>query len=191
MLRWMLAVCAMGCMAVPALGQSATGMKRGITVELSGGYAYTKFNAGQGWPNANGFFGGVGLNLTNWLQIYGEGSWQAGTIPQGNTRIIGNHIGARIYDRPGSNTGMLSPFAEFLAGESRLDLNLTSVDAHFSEHGFSFKAGGGLDVKLTRHWSVRAIDADYYRTPFLESHQNNLWLSAGVVFTFGNPKYPD
>ncbi len=190
MLRWMVAVCVCACAAIPSYAQDTTGIRRGITVELSGGYAYTQFNAGQGWPNANGFFGGVGLNLTNWLQIYGEGSWQAGSIPQGNTRIIGDHIGARFYARPPSGTGMLNPFAELLVGVSRLDLNLTAAHQHFSEHGFSFKAGGGLDLKLTRHWSVRAIDVDYYRTPFLESHQNNLWLSAGVVFTFGNRKYP-
>lgn len=85
---------------------------------------------------------------------------------------------------------MFNPFAEFLAGASRLDLNLTSIRQKYSENGFSFRTGGGLDLKFTRRWSVRAIEVDYYRTPFLQAHQNNIWLSAGVVFTFGNREYP-
>lgn len=188
MLRWMLAVCAMACMAIPASGQAATGMKRGITVDVGGGFGHTQFRAGQGWPNMNGFYGTAGINLSNWVQIFADASWQGGAIPQGNTRLIGDHLGARFFARPKS--GILSPFGEFMAGVSRLDLNLTSVNQHFSEHKFSFKAGGGLDVKVSQHWSVRAIEADYYRTQFLQSRQNNVWLSVGVVFTIGNRKYP-
>lgn len=188
MLRWILVVCAMACATVPARAQGTTGMKRGITLEFGGGYAHTQFHAGQGWPNTNGFYGSGGVNMTRWLQIYGDGSWTAGSIPQGNTQIIGNHIGARFYER--STYGVLNPFAEFLAGVSRLDLNLTATHEHFSEHGFSYRAGGGLDLRVNRNWAVRAVEADYYRTPFLQTHQNNLWLTAGVVFTFGNPKNP-
>ena len=188
MLRWMLAVCAMACMAIPASGQASTGMKRGITVDVGGGFGHTQFRAGQGWPNMNGFNGTAGINLSNWVQIFGDVSWQGGAIPQGNTRLIGDHLGARFFLRPKS--GSLNPFGEFMAGVSRLDLNLPQVHQHFSEHGFSFRAGGGLDVQVTRDWSVRAIEADYYRTKFLQTHQNNLWLSAGVVYTIGNRKYP-
>lgn len=187
MLRWLLVVCGAACMALPASAQTP-GVKRGPTVELGGGYAFTDFRAGQGWPNTNGAYGSVALNITNWLQIYADGDWQYGSIPQGNTQMYGDHVGARFYER--SKFGMFNPFAEFLVGASRLDLNLTGIGQKYSENGFSFRAGGGLDLKFTRHWSVRAIEADYYRTPFLQAHQNNIWLSAGVVFTFGNREYP-
>ena len=49
-------------------------------------------------------------------------------------------------------------------------------------------AGGGLDIAITRHFAVRALEADYYRTQFsngLNDRQNNLRLSAGVIFRFG------
>ena len=39
-----------------------------------------------------------------------------------------------------------------------------------------------------RHFAVRALEADYYRTQFsngLNDRQNNLRLSAGVIFRFG------
>ncbi|MGB6483622.1 MAG: hypothetical protein WBE86_09065 [Candidatus Acidiferrales bacterium] len=85
---------------------------------------------------------------------------------------------------------MFNPFAEALAGASRLDLNFPQEMQKYSEHGFSYKLGGGLDLAIDRHWSVRAFDADYYRTSFLQTHQNNLWISAGVVFKFGDRRYP-
>lgn len=191
MLRWVVAACALlcvaACVAIPARAQTRA-LNRGLTVELGGGYAYTRFKNGGGYPSTNGLYGSLALNLTNWLQVYGDGDWQFGSIPQGNTRMYGEHIGVRFYKRP--RNWRLNPFAEFLAGASRLDLNLTQLNQHFSDNGFSFRTGGGLDVKVSRHWLVRAVEADYYRTSFLNTHQNNLWLSAGVVYTFGNPKYP-
>ena len=39
-----------------------------------------------------------------------------------------------------------------------------------------------------RHFAIRALEADYYRTQFtngLNDRQNNLRLSAGVIFRFG------
>jgi hypothetical protein len=51
-----------------------------------------------------------------------------------------------------------------------------------SENSFSVKLGGGLDFKPTRHFEVRLIDIDYYRTSFGPNvHQNNYWASAGIV----------
>lgn len=159
-----------------------------MTVELGGGFAYTEFNAGSGWPNVHGVYGSLGVNVTPWLQIYADGSAQYGSIFDGNTRIYGDHIGARYYYRP--RYEMFNPFAEALVGASRLDLNVTQIGQKYSENGFSFKLGGGLDLNIRRHWSVRAFNADYYRTPFLQTHQNNMWISAGVIFKFGERRYP-
>ena len=65
-----------------------------------------------------------------------------------------------------------------------------------SRTGFAMLAGGGLDIKLSKHIAVRPIGADYYLTRlpnFLtqnlpnHSHQNlnNFRYSAGVNFMFG------
>jgi opacity protein-like surface antigen len=161
---------------------------RGMTVELGGGLAYTEFNAGPGWPNATGFYGSLGVNVTHWLQVYADGDKQFAWISDGNTRLYGDHLGARYYYRP--RDWMLNPFAETLFGISRLDLNLTHAGQKYSENGFSFRVGGGLDLNIDHHWAIRAFEADYYRTPFLQTHQNNLWVSAGVVFKFGEREYP-
>jgi opacity protein-like surface antigen len=189
MLRQLAVACALACMALPVYAQSPErGVQRGMTVELSGGYAYTNFNAGLGYPNVNGFYGSVGINITHWLQAYGDGSEQYGSITNGNIRIYGDHFGARFYYRP--RYSMVNPFAEVLFGISKLTLNFPQAQESYSQNGFSYKAGGGVDLAISRHWSVRAFNADYYRTPFLQTHQNNLWLSAGVVFKFGEQRYP-
>lgn len=188
MLRQVVVACALALMALPACAQGPqAGVQRGMTVELGGGFDYTQFNA-PGFPNQHGYYGSLGVNVFNWLQVYVDGDQQFGSVFGGNTRLYGDHGGARFYYRP--RYWMINPFGEALFGVSRIDLNLTQARQKFSENGFSFRVGGGVDVKVSRHWAVRAFEADYYRTPFLQTHQNNLWFSAGVVFRFGEHEYP-
>ncbi|HEV2420940.1 MAG TPA: outer membrane beta-barrel protein [Candidatus Acidoferrales bacterium] len=188
MLRQLAMACALALVALPAYAQGPqAGVERGMTLELGGGFDYTQFNA-AGWPNDYGYYGSFGLNIFSWLQVYVDGDQQFGSVPNGNTRLYADHGGARFYYRP--RYWMIHPFGEALFGVSRLDLNLNQAGQKFSENGFSFRLGGGTDVKISRHWSVRAFEADYYRTPFLQTHQNNLWLSAGIVFKFGEHQYP-
>ena len=46
-------------------------------------------------------------------------------------------------------------------------------------------AGGGIDIDLARHWSLRLIQLDYYLTRFDNGgndHQNNLRVGVGAAF---------
>jgi hypothetical protein len=170
--------------------QPVKGLKQGVTVELAGGFARTQFDNSGGYPNMNGFFGSVGVNILPWLQIQADASAQYGSLTGATTNIYGNHFGPRVLYRPFHST-TFTTFGEFLAGGSRLDLNVNGPGgSKFSENGFSFKAGGGVDWHISRHWSVRVFDADYYRTSFLQTHQNNLWISTGIVFTLGRNRTP-
>lgn len=52
---------------------------------------------------------------------------------------------------------------------------------------FALKVGGGIDIGLSRHFAIRPVQADWLRTTFpngTTNVQNNLQLSAGVVFRF-------
>jgi outer membrane immunogenic protein len=52
-------------------------------------------------------------------------------------------------------------------------------------NSFALQVGGGVDIGLSRHIAVRAIQADWLRTQFPNSAaniQNNLRLGAGIVF---------
>ena len=57
--------------------------------------------------------------------------------------------------------------------------------------------GGGVDIGLTRHLAIRAVQVDYIRTQFnsidalttglsssLGNRQNNFRYSTGIVFRF-------
>jgi hypothetical protein len=48
--------------------------------------------------------------------------------------------------------------------------------------------GGGLDVNVSRHIAIRAAQADWLYTQFpngVDNRQNNLRITAGIVFRFG------
>src|SRR5579864_8109838 len=55
--------------AIPASAQQPVrALKQGMTVEFTGGFARTQFNNNSAYPNMNGFFGSVGVNILPWLQ---------------------------------------------------------------------------------------------------------------------------
>jgi hypothetical protein len=60
--------------------------------------------------------------------------------------------------------------------------------------GFAMTAGGGIDIKLNKHVYVRPIQAEYFLTrlspigAFGLTNRNNFRYSAGVNFSFGEPR---
>jgi len=56
-----------------------------------------------------------------------------------------------------------------------------------SAHCFALQVGGGVDLALWRHVALRPLQADWLRTEFpnfTTGVQNNMRLSAGIVFRF-------
>lgn len=52
-----------------------------------------------------------------------------------------------------------------------------------SENNFAMTAGGGIDVKVSRHVSVRPAQTEYFMTKIpngLNNRQDNLRFGAGV-----------
>jgi hypothetical protein len=156
---------------------------RGVPlVEFFGGYAFTGFNSGGSVTNFQGGMGSFGWNLKSWLQLVADSSYNVTTVSGTKNVIFGNHYGPRIYFRRRNRWGM-TPFVEGLVGGSRLDTTVSGTGGYSSsDTALSFKAGGGLDARIGRHFVVRLFDADYYRTSFGSNlHQNNYWVSAGLV----------
>jgi len=83
-----------------------------------------------------------------------------------------------------------NPFGEALVGVAHAGGGLVSGDTPAArDPGLLFAAniGGGLDRRLDRHWSLRLFEADYLVTTFrngVNDHQNNLRVSAGLVYRF-------
>jgi len=57
-----------------------------------------------------------------------------------------------------------------------------------SANALALQTGGGLDIRLKHHLSIRAVQVDYLRTQLPNGGtnvQNNLRLAGGLVYRFG------
>jgi peptidoglycan-associated lipoprotein len=84
-----------------------------------------------------------------------------------------------------------NPFGQVLVGVAHASGSLVdgrTPAAYDSALTFASVIGGGLDYRMLGHWTIRAVEGDYLLTTYSNgdnNHQNNLRLSAGVVYRFG------
>lgn len=83
-------------------------------------------------------------------------------------------------------SGKIAVFGQGLIGESRAwNSFFPEAGGALSEYdAFALQAGGGVDLRLTRHLGIRPVQADWIRTQFPNATtnvQNNLRLGAGLV----------
>jgi hypothetical protein len=168
----------------PNPGVRTVGLPRMPLIELFGGYGFTRFDNGPGVAssNLNGIIGSFGWNIKPWVQIVADSSYDVVTISGTKNVLYGNHWGPRIFRRVRNRWG-LTPFVEGLVGGSRADTTISGAGGYTtSTNCISYKVGGGIDIKPSKHFEIRLLDVDYYRTSFgTNLHQNNIWASAGIV----------
>lgn len=68
-----------------------------------------------------------------------------------------------------------------LSGTCPFDVQSLCAAESFTSTGFSAAFGGGIDIKLNKNVSVRAIQADY-NPIFIDGTINNFRIGAGFVF---------
>ncbi|HUY12428.1 MAG TPA: hypothetical protein VMX16_02205 [Terriglobia bacterium] len=164
--------------------------------EVYTGYSYLNANPYNSRFSLNGWDASFTGFLTSWFGAEADFSDHYGSSPLSPrfvprfTYLFGPHVSFRIIPR-------VTPFVHVLAGETSgsaagLPLGAPCIKglpcpgaATITQTSFAGVVGGGLDVKLTRHISVRVIQADYLFTNFSGGHQNDTRISAGVVFTLG------
>ena len=108
------------------------------------------------------------------------------------------------------NHSRFTPFAEVLFGGAHASVSTNilnvptvlpsssitvpdniSASLNVSRTSFAMMAGGGLDIRLSKHVTYRLIDADYFLTrpvSFMTGenvNKNNVRLTTGVNFTWG------
>ncbi|MCU1240493.1 MAG: hypothetical protein JWO71_1219 [Candidatus Acidoferrum typicum] len=163
---------------------NAGGVRHTPLIELFGGYGFARFDNGAGVAasNLHGVMGSFGWNIRPWLQIVADSSYNVVTVSGTKNVLYGNHWGPRIFRRVRNRWG-LTPFVEGLVGGSRADTTISGAGGYqTSTNCISYKVGGGLDIKPSRHFEIRLLDVDYYRTSFgTNLHQGNIWASAGIV----------
>lgn len=94
--------------------------------------------------------------------------------PQPNQPIvIGPGSGCNSLAIAGSSAPNILPGPSLFPSFRRCD----------TQWGFSFGAGGGLDVTVAKHWAVRALQADYVNQPnVLGRGSNDFRLSSGLLY---------
>jgi len=91
--------------------------------------------------------------------------------------------------------GRVSPFAHLLLGAAHESVsavaNPTPDGTGFAftipgrtGSSFSTALGGGIDLKLTKHFWLRPVQVDYLLTRFGSTTQNQPRISTGLVFNF-------
>ncbi len=160
-------------------------------VGLNGGSASLAFNLNR-YIGLVADFGGYDDSQ---LQLAGSGANQPVVVNASGTAytFLG---GPRLSFR---NSTRFTPFAQALFG----DVHATAVTISNctgslctplpAQDAFAMTAGAGLDIALTRHISLRAVQAEYMMTRFAAlpatgpgTTQNDLRLSTGLVFRFGD-----
>ena len=178
--------------------------------ETSLDYTFTRFNSATHVPafSANGGSGQFAYNFNRWF----SGVVDLGAVHNGNIQgfkldtTITNYVaGPRITIRSGSR---ITPYFQVLFGGVYATTSTaaslaaitqdavvipagTTIRATRQETGFAMTAGGGLDIKISKHVSFRPIQVEYLLTrlqnlrTFDDDNQNNIRYSAGFNFTFG------
>jgi outer membrane immunogenic protein len=157
--------------------------KRGF--EISGNYQYVRFNPGGGASgiNCQGGAGSGAAYLNTSVGIVGEfGACKVTGLASGASAHEMDYLfGPRVYFHA---HGRIFPFVQALFGGERLSAGLTGVGSQ-SSNAFATAVGGGADVTLTRHVSLRALQVDYLYTHFGGASQNNFRLQSGIVWRIG------
>ena len=162
-------------------------------VGLNGGSASVAFNFNR-YLGIVGDFGGYDDSQ---VQLTGTGGNQPLVVNSSGTAYT-YLFGPRLSFR---NQSRFTPFAQVLAGGVHASAVTVNNCAGAGcavlpvQSSFAFTGGGGLDIRLTHHISIRAVQAEYMFTRFAgvtngvstgtSASQNDLRLSSGLLFGFG------
>jgi hypothetical protein len=166
-------------------------------------------------------YGGTGqfvYNYNKWISAVGDfgavNKPNVGIVNASNTTAF-TLAGPRVYYRKGkfapfgevffgamyrflstNATVLTSPATPIIpvANPSTLfpgPLTVTTASLSTTQTAFAMMAGGGLDYRISKHFSARPVEVDYVLTRFpslstgFRENQNSIAASAGIIFTFG------
>ena len=160
-------------------------------------YTFTHQNPGGsiGTFNGNGGSGYLSYNINKTFSLVADlGAFHtanANGIALDNTTFT-YLFGPRINWR----AKRFTPYIQTLVGGARFsnayDPGLSTPSLGMTGNAFAAVIGGGVDVPVTAHFTVKPFQVDYLMTQIPSSTananylQNGLRYSAGVVFSFGS-----
>jgi hypothetical protein len=152
-------------------------------VEIFGGYSNLYANFSNSSFDMNGANFSVQENLNSWFGGVLDFSTHFGTENGLKTNTQTLSYGPVFSYRKNKT---IVPFAHATVGAERGGANFLEISQ--PETRIAVLAGGGLDINVTPRVALRLIQADYLLTRFSSARQDNLRLSAGLVFQLGRRK---
>jgi len=159
--------------------------------DVFAGYSYVRENpstSGVDGFNLHGGSASIAYNANHWLSGVADfGGYHSNNIlGTGVDDTLSTYLfGPRIsYHRD----SRITPFGQVLFGVAHIG-GSNGLAFSTSNNSFAMTVGGGVDVKISRRFSIRPAQVDYLLTRFNEfgtgaQTQNNLRVSTGVVFHF-------
>jgi outer membrane immunogenic protein len=179
--------------ALLSAGASTAMAQEGISGDAAVTYQWVHTNAGPGQcgcfdVNGGGISGSWNVRGP-WSVVADFSSQTATGAPTvGSSLTLTSGLGGARYELPRLSRNWLhgahrvQPFAQILVGVSHAGGGAAGLGD--GTNRFAVRAGGGVDVPVSRHFSVRG-QVDYFATTFANAtndHQNNLLIGAGVVY---------
>jgi opacity protein-like surface antigen len=156
LIQKLIAAAALALLPAIAAAQASPAIR--IPPSLTAGGYYSNFTPDY-TPNrlgGMGIFVDLNLFLHGKLGAEGEARWLRFNQLQGSYQD--NYLAGPRYSR---RYGKFVPYVKFMMGAGEFEF------PNNQGHGgyFAYAPGGGLDYRLTRHLTIRAIDYEYQRWP--------------------------
>jgi len=150
-------------------------------IEVFGGYSYLRFDSRSfgfaGSSNLNGYNLAPAFNVFHGFGVVGELSGQYGSHLNLRDVAVGPQI---LYPR-----NNLIFFAHVMYGDARTHV---SVGNGPGDTARVIVAGAGADLHYSSRLSIRVVQVDYLRTSLFHGTQNNVRISTGLVYHWGEIK---
>jgi hypothetical protein len=150
--------------------------------EVFGGYSYRNFDSTPigfaNRSNLNGWNAEPTFNLNTSWSIAADVSGQYGS----QLTVYNFLIGPQYSLRREKSKFFVHGF--FGKGQNTVNIK-TSTRNGFESVGRAIAVGGGYDLDLTPRFTLRAVQADYVNTHTFGVTQNDIRISTGLVFHFG------
>ena len=181
-----------------SVASAAMAQKPSNTLDLSITFSEVRANAPVGGCGCFWMAGGAGeLSFPLWRNfsaVIAAGGQHTGQIPNFNTGLSLTTAMGGLRMRVPNHT-KFQPFGQGLFG------GVHGFDGYFPapvgklptsyDTSFAMAIGGGLDVAVSRHVWIRALQADYYYSELRNvqgDRQNQFRVGAGIVFRGGGKK---
>jgi opacity protein-like surface antigen len=191
-MKWALLLSVLWLCAAGTPGQEAPKM------ELFGGYSYVHM-VDLGTANINGGSGSLSFNFKPWLGAVAD----VGGYDGGDNGLDGALVTYLFGPKIAIRRGRITPFFQVLLGGAytsadpppavgllarrRAEGGVAGGGEFGSSNSFAMAAGGGIDLRASRHIAIRLVQAEYLLTKFqdgISNQQNSTRISAGLVFGF-------